>query len=157
MNKRLRNAGHKVTAHELRALDHAAYRGRSDVYRYLRRNYARLIAKRLGKPDGPSWNAVAAFLSERGFENVRGEPLSGDAVRRVFRRVERDIGCVKQASPKPHAPVPPPSRQRADWQPPTPMPQQRVLSERGSQPVSEAQAAARIAELKRTFAERSGH
>jgi hypothetical protein len=87
MNKRLRNAGQKVTASELRALDDAAYRGRSDVYRYLRRNYARLVAKRLGRPDGPYWDAVAAFLSERGFENVRGEPLNGDAVPRVYRRV----------------------------------------------------------------------
>jgi hypothetical protein len=155
MNKRLRNAGQKVTAGELRALDDAAYRGRSDVYRYLRKNYARLVAKRLGKPDGPSWDAVAAFLSGRGFENVRGEPLNGDAVRRVYRRVERDIGCEKKALPKPHAPVAPPSRQRADWQP-TPLPRQSILPERGSQPVTKAQADARIAELRRTFAERSG-
>jgi hypothetical protein len=157
MKNRPPNAGLRIRASDLRALDHEAYRGRSDVYRYLRRNYAKLIARRLGTADGPSWNALAAFLGASGFVSIRGEALSGNAVRRVFRRVERDIGCRQKASSKTQARPAPPSRQRADWQPPSPLPRQSAVPGTDPMPISKTDAAARIAELRRTFAERSGH
>jgi hypothetical protein len=106
-----------ISASELRHLKDRAFVRRSDVYRYLAKNYQRLVRQKVGTTDGPSWDETAAVMSRRGYLGARGCPLNGNAVRRVFRRVEEDIrrreaeGARQRA--KSHR-----SRQREDWEPP---------------------------------------
>jgi hypothetical protein len=107
----------RISASELRHLKDRAFVRRSDVYRYLAKNYQRLVRQKVGTTDGPSWDETAAVMSRRGYLGARGSPLNGNAVRRVFRRVEEDMrrreaeGASQRA--KAHR-----SRQRDDWEPP---------------------------------------
>jgi len=80
-----------ISASELRHLKERAFVRRSDVYRYLVKNYHRLVRQKVGTTDGPSWDETAAVMSRRGYLGARGCPLNGNAVRRVFRRVEEDM------------------------------------------------------------------
>lgn len=108
----------RISASELRQLKARSFVGRSDVYRYLRKNFARLTREKAGTDVGPSWDEVAALMSKRGYVSFRGDRLNGNAVRRVFRRVEQDLQREKASEPpKPSGPSWP-SRQRPDWQPP---------------------------------------
>ena len=106
----------RINASELRQLEARAFAGRSDVYRYLHKNHPRLVRQKVGTDDGPSWDEVAAILSKRGYVSCRGDPLNGNAVRRVFRRVEKDLKREEIVRQPPRAS--PPSRQNPDWQPP---------------------------------------
>jgi hypothetical protein len=106
-----------ISASDLRRLKDRAFVRRSDVYRYFEKNYQRLIQQKVGTRDGPSWDETAAVMSRRGYLGARGSTLNGNAVRRVFRRVEEDMrrreaeGASQRA--KSHR-----SRQREDWEPP---------------------------------------
>jgi len=107
-----------ISASELRELEARAFAGRSDVYRYLRKNHPHLLTQKVGTGEGPSWADIATILSKRGYVGSRGGPLNGHAVRRVFRRVERDLRRKEVAAAnQPNRPAPP-SRQHPDWQPP---------------------------------------
>ncbi len=147
----------QLHASVLRALEDKAYRGRSDVYRCLRKNYACLVAQQVGAVDGPSWNVVAEALVKCGYLGARGQTLSGRSVRRVFRRVQRDIERAVPAAIKPEGKSMQPSRQRAEWKPNPPASTPPAVGRTGPTPVSRKDAEARIAELRRTFAERSGY
>jgi hypothetical protein len=80
-----------ITARDMRKLKDRSFGRRSDVYRYLHKNYKRLVQQKVGTDEGPSWDEIAAVVSEQGYVSARGDPLNGNAVRRVFRRVERDV------------------------------------------------------------------
>ena len=108
----------KISASELRELKARSFVGRSDVYRYLRKNYPHLLSRKVGTTEGPSWDDIATILSKRGYINSRGDPLNGHAVRRVFRRVEQDLQCKEAGAVSQPTRPSPPSRQRPDWQPP---------------------------------------
>jgi hypothetical protein len=112
----LKSNAERISASELRQLEARAFAGRSDVYRYLHKNHSRLVDRKVGTNNGPSWDEVAAILSKRGYVSCRGDPLNGHAVRRVFRRVEKDLARGETARRPTHAS--PPSRQHPDWQPP---------------------------------------
>ncbi len=120
----------RISASELRQLEARAFAGRSDVYRYLHKNHSRLVGQKVGINNGPSWNEVAAILSKRGYLSCRGDPLNGHAVRRVFRRVEKDLAREETARQPTRAS--PPSRQHPDWQPPIADAPQSAPPPRGS-------------------------
>jgi hypothetical protein len=105
-----------ITARDMRKLKDRSFGRRSDVYRYLHKNYKRLVQQKVGTDEGPSWDEIAAVVSEQGYVSARGDPLNGNAVRRVFRRVERDV--KRQEMDAARQRVTSPSRQRSDWQPP---------------------------------------
>jgi len=112
----------RISASELRQLEARAFAGRSDVYRYLHKNHSRLVGQKVATDNGPSWNEVAAILSKRGYVSCRGDPLNGHAVRRVFRRVEKDLAREETARQPSRAP---PRRDsltgnRRSWTPPKP-------------------------------------
>src|ERR1700719_2257291 len=93
----------------LRALP---YRGRSELYRWLRANHRRL-ARGLAK-DQTSWGVIAQELAAAGVKNTKGDPPSSDAVRRVWATVCRDV-AEEMASKARHARKKPPSRISPDW------------------------------------------
>jgi hypothetical protein len=53
----------------LGGLKAAAYRGRSDLYRWLRKRHVKLVAMGVGEKDGPTWKAVAAAAAKAGQVN----------------------------------------------------------------------------------------
>ena len=87
----------------LGGLKAAAYRGRSDLYRWLRKRHAKLVEMGVGQKDGPTWKAVAAAAAKAGQVNRRGEPPSEDNVRRVWSRVCRDEAAAKANQAKAQA------------------------------------------------------
>ena len=99
---------------ERQRLAKRAHRGRSEVYRYLRKNLAALQADGFGTSTGPSWDELAETAHRDGYTNRNGERITGDAIRKVFARAVRDAALI----PPTIAPQAP-SRQRADWQPPS--------------------------------------
>jgi hypothetical protein len=103
----------KIRESERRRLVKRSYRGRSDVYRYIRENLSAFQADGFGTSKGPSWDELAETVNREGYTNQRGERVSGDAIRKIFARAVRDA-CLEP----PLAPPPTRSRQRSDWQPP---------------------------------------
>jgi hypothetical protein len=107
----------RLTKRDLRQLDRDEHGATSRVYRYIRDSYAELVARKVGRPGGPSWESFAQLLVSRGQTNGKGEPLTGDTARKLFCRVSREI----EARPT-HGPNRPTSahrsRPRGDWQPP---------------------------------------
>lgn len=88
---------------QLGGLNAAAYRGRSDLYRWLRKRHAKLVEMGVGQKDGPTWKAVAAAAAKAGQVNRRGEPPSEDNVRQVWSRVCRDEAAAKASRTKAEA------------------------------------------------------
>ena len=115
------------------------YRGRSELYRWLRANHRRL-ARRLAK-DQTSWAVIAQELAAAGLKNTKGDPPSSDSVRRVWATVCRDV-AEEMASKARQARKKPPSRISPDWRPqvvPQPSaapvtPTARVLTTDGTRP-----------------------
>jgi hypothetical protein len=65
------------------------FRGRSDLYRWLRANFKRL-APRL-EQDQISWGVLAREIADAGLKNRKGAPPSADSVRRIWGTVCRDL------------------------------------------------------------------
>lgn len=108
----------KVSERELKWLDDYDLKGRSPVYKFVRKNFAKLRKRKAGMNDGPSWARLAEWLAMQGQTNSRGEPLSWDAVRKVFTRVSRDIEAEERQRRTGIAAPKKPSRMPAGWQPP---------------------------------------
>jgi hypothetical protein len=80
----------KISASDLRHLEDRGHARNSDSYRYLAKNYDRLLGQKVGTAKGPSWDEVATIMSKCGLVSIRGDPLNGHGVRRIFRRLSRD-------------------------------------------------------------------
>ncbi|MDJ0390179.1 hypothetical protein QMO56_18880 [Roseomonas sp. E05] len=107
-----------ISERDLRWLDEHGLKGRSPLYKFIRKNFAKLKARRAGEDDGPSWARLAEWLASQGQTNSRGEPLSWDAVRKVFTRVSRDLEAEDRARRFGVAAKAKPARAPAGWQPP---------------------------------------
>ncbi len=107
----------RLTKRDLKQLDRDEFGTTSPVYRYIRDSYAELVGRKVGRPGGPSWESFAQLLTDRGQTNGKGDRLTADTARKLFRRVSREV----EARP-PHAPNRPApahrSRQGDDWRPP---------------------------------------
>ena len=68
------------------------FRGRSDLYRWLRANYKRL-ASRL-EQDQVAWGILAQEIGAAGIKNRKGAPPSADSVRRIWATVSRDVALA---------------------------------------------------------------
>ncbi len=77
------------------------YRGHRDVYRWLRRNYA-FVMEWIGKTN-PSGSEIAARITRDGIMGARGEPPTSDSVRKVWKRVCRDMEAVRKREIKEEA------------------------------------------------------
>lgn len=108
-----RDMAKTIRKSERQRLSKRAHRGRSEVYRYLRKNLAALQADGFGTSTGPSWDELAETAHRDGYTNRNGERATGDAIRKIFARAVRDASLIP-STPASQAP----SRQRADWQPP---------------------------------------
>jgi hypothetical protein len=73
----------------LAGLQGRRFRGRSDLYRWLRASYKRL-APRLAQ-DQVSWGVLAQEIAAAGLKNRKGAPPSADSVRRIWGTVCRDL------------------------------------------------------------------
>src|SRR6266446_1375223 len=89
-------------------------RGRSDLHRWLRANYKRL-AHRLAQ-DQVSWGVLAQEIAAAGLKNRKGEPPSGDSVRRIWGTVCRDLAREAAAKAQ-HRTRKYPSRISPNWRP----------------------------------------
>ena len=102
-----------ISKSERERLSKQAHRGRSEVYRYLRKNLAALQADGFGTSTGPTWSELAETAQRDGYTNRNGERITGDAIRKIFARAVRDAALMP-----PTTATQAPSRRRADWQPP---------------------------------------
>ncbi len=91
------------------------YRGRGDVYCWLRGHHAQ-VAMRLAT-DELSWTTLAEALSREGLKGRNGVELTGRAVAQVWRRVCRDVeaDAVVRAAAAPKRKYP--SRISPNWRP----------------------------------------
>ncbi|WP_424140115.1 hypothetical protein [Roseomonas chloroacetimidivorans] len=117
-----------ISERDLRWLDEHGLKGRSPLYKFIRKNFAKLKARRAGEDDGPSWARLAEWLASQGQTNSRGEPLSWDAVRKVFTRVSRDLEAEDRARRTGAAAKAKPARAPAGWQPPIAPPRPALTS-----------------------------
>ena len=149
---------------------------RSELYKWLRANHAKL------RPllDGPerSWLAAAELIAAEGMVGATGKPASPKALRQMWLRVSRDVERVREQAAAAAKPLKPwRSRPRNDWRPPVtaiPAGQARPtddwLPPSSTKPTTPAspsgedqrhgakdEASKRLADLRRTIAERSGH
>jgi hypothetical protein len=108
--------GQKIRKSERKRLLDRSHRGRSDVYRFIRKNLATLQADGFGTDKGPSWDELAETINRQRITNQRGERVTWDAVRKVFARAVRDAAIdppSEEPTKAPHR-----SRQQEDWRPP---------------------------------------
>jgi hypothetical protein len=108
--------GQKIRKSERKRLRDRSHRGRSEVYRFIRKNLAALQADGFGTDKGPSWDELAETINRQRITNQRGELVTWDAVRKVFARAVRDAAL--EPPPQNPAITPHRSRQREDWRPP---------------------------------------
>jgi hypothetical protein len=109
--------GRRLTKRDLKELERDEFGTTSPVYRYIRDSYAELAGLKVGRPGGPSWESFAQLLARRGQTNGKGERLTADTARKLFRRVSAEM----EARPSAASMHPMPahrSRQRGDWSPP---------------------------------------
>ena len=135
------------------------HRGKSDLWRYLLTNYDGLTKHGVGTAAGPAWHDLAAVLSEVGQKNREGGDLTGNAVRKVWARVQAYVdqhGTAGRRKPRERREPAPPGRRN---QPPplaTPPQQSTEHPTAETEAEAEARAAANIEHMLRTVAERSG-
>jgi hypothetical protein len=92
-----------------------AYRGRGDIYAWLR-THCHTVAQRLAA-DETSWVFIAAEMSRHGIAGRDGAAPTANAVLRVWQRVSQDM-AVSGEVPGEKRPRPkPPSRFPKDWSP----------------------------------------
>ena len=158
---------------------------RSALHKWLLGQYESLADTLNGK--APDWVHAAAEAAAEGQTDANGRPPSPDTLRQMWGRVRRHVEKAEAAKGGGRAKASPArSRPQADWQPRVVAPRTsqpfagqldnhrraspddwlpRPISSQGAmalpsmdrQPVSEEEAEDRIAKLRRTFAERSGH
>ena len=115
----------ETLARVLAGLQGRRFRGRSDLYRWLRANYKRL-APRL-EQDQISWGVLAREIAAAGLKNKKGAPPSADSVRRICRTVCRDL--AREAAAKAQRRTRKyPSRISPNWRPEVVEPPRPVAS-----------------------------
>jgi hypothetical protein len=72
----------------------SSFRRRGEVYRWLRKNHE-AVKEWLVRSE-PAWAAVAARIASEGVIGTKGAPRTGNAARRVWQRVCRDIAAERQ-------------------------------------------------------------
>jgi hypothetical protein len=92
-----------------------AYRGRGDIYAWLR-THCHTIAERLAS-EQTSWVFIAAEMVRHGVAGRGGEAPTANAVLRVWQRVCRDMAAAGEAPGQKVARAKPPSRFPKDWAP----------------------------------------
>jgi len=68
--------------------------GHGDVYRWLRANYA-FVVNWIAKQK-PSWETIAAKMAREGIIGAKGKQPAGHSVRRVWKRVLRDVATERE-------------------------------------------------------------
>lgn len=143
-------------------------RKHSDAYRWLLARHGELAAAFAGHP--PCWPDMAATLAAAGVLGGRSRPLTGQAVRRIWGRVRRDVqAAARLQAPgmRPHAGTKPPipSSVSPSWRPtptsppgwqPKPTLSGRVFESPEAEAAAEADAEEQLARLRRHIDERSG-
>ena len=128
------------------------YRGRGDVYCWLRAHHAQ-VAARLATEE-LSWATLAEALSREGLRGRNGVELTGRAVAQVWRRVSRDVEAEDAA----RTAAPPkrkfPSRISPDWRPRVVSPAQPSAGQDTSNAPYDPDE--QLARIRRIIAERSG-
>jgi len=109
----------------LAGLEGRRFRGRSDLYRWLRANYKRL-APRVEQDEIP-WGVLAREIAAAGLKNRKGAPPSADSVRRIWRTVCRDLAREAAAKAQRHTRKYP-SRISPNWRPQVVEPPRPVAS-----------------------------
>ena len=108
----------RVKKREMKRMEGQAYSSCSEAFRYVHKNFESLCAAGIGKRSGPSWEYFADLLARDGLTNAAKQPLTPNAARLVFRRVEQAIAAEnKAAQPKAAAPPRQP-RPKPNWSPP---------------------------------------
>ncbi len=92
-----------------------AYRGRGDIYAWLRTHCHR-VAERLAA-DQTSWPDIAAEMVRHGVAGRAGEAPTANAVLRVWQRVLRDMETSGEQPGQKTTRPKPPSRFPKDWSP----------------------------------------
>lgn len=109
----------KISGERRGARSDDRYKHCSDLFRYLVKRYADLQAEGYGTRNGPAWGKLVAKATKDGQTRASGEPLTVEAVRKVFVRVGRTLaeeerqqraGGAPKRQEVPRAPV--------GWQPP---------------------------------------
>jgi hypothetical protein len=93
-----------------------AYRGRGDIYAWLR-THCHTVAERLAA-DQTSWPYIAAEMVRHGVAGRAGEAPTPNAVLRVWQRVLRDMQTSGEKPGQKTTRPKPPSRFPKDWSPP---------------------------------------
>ncbi len=68
--------------------------GHGDVYRWLRANYA-FVVNWIAKQK-PSWETIAAKMAREGIIGAKGKQPAGHSVRRVWKRVLKDVATERE-------------------------------------------------------------
>ena len=92
-----------------------AYRGRGDIYAWLR-THCHTVAERLAA-DQTSWAYIAAEMVRHGVAGRDGEAPTANAVLRVWQRVLRDLATSGEKPGQKTTRPKPPSRFPKDWSP----------------------------------------
>jgi hypothetical protein len=92
-----------------------AYRGRGDIYAWLR-THCHTVAQRLAA-DETSWVFIAEEMSRHGIAGREGEAPTANAVLRVWQRVSRDMATSGEVPGGKTLRPKPPSRFPKDWSP----------------------------------------
>jgi hypothetical protein len=150
-----------------KAMRDGAFGGRSDVYRWLRKNFTK-VSQGMAEHQ-PSWDVVAVQMAREAVMGARGKPPNGHSVRRVWQRVRRDVEeeeAARAAEPKVRSSYA--SRMPATWRP-TPVIERsgQGAQQRGSAgpgnpgpadgtPARPRTTEEKLAKVRRDLAERSG-
>lgn len=101
-----------TVAARVRARSHSRH---SDAYRWLWDHHGAVRDALTGKP---SWTAVAEALADIGIRGARGQLIRGNDLRRIWRRVCRDVDASTARSTAPQPRTPQPRDLPATWTPP---------------------------------------
>lgn len=135
-------------------------RKRSDAYRWLLAHHGDLAAVFAKHP--ACWPDVAATMAAAGVLGGRGRPLTGQAVRRIWGRVCRDVQAAatfQAAGVRPGAGAtrpPMPSSALPGWRPIPVAPPPAPGTPADADAEAEAEAERQLARLRRHIDERSG-
>lgn len=80
---------HKIPKHLKRAVEVKSDAGRTDLYRWLKARHAALTE--LLAEAKPGWATLAMAIDKEGVKGRQGQVISADAVRRIWRRLCRDL------------------------------------------------------------------